>query len=179
MQYIEETSLAALTILVNNALAGDPSLSLIGGITTYETQERTGPDDSFETTVHYVQAVGVPNGIFLASSVQVDTGITTKQELYTVPVGKRFVPMWVVARDVAQSMAAGDEILFGFDTPPVNWHPFSDISGLSSDARYIAHPGGGSTGVSSVGLAGEVFGCQFQDGLIPGSMVFDTFGYFI
>lgn len=62
MQYLEATTLAALAILVEAALLADSTLSLIGGIETYETTDRTGTDDSFETTTHYVQAVGVAPG---------------------------------------------------------------------------------------------------------------------
>lgn len=127
---------------------------------------------------------GTGGAICKLSTTTVATDVGTKQDLYTVPTGKRCIVTKVVVKDATTSLAAmGDTLHFGFDGGAGDWNR---SIGSGSLARLVdgtvsitAVPEELiATGAQTIGTAADVFGCIFNDTSITGGFVtIDVFGY--
>jgi hypothetical protein len=121
--------------------------------------------------------------VVLLSSTTVSTNVGPKQALYTVPASKKCIVTQIIARKASASLAAmGDALLFGFDVGAADYgNPFvgPTLAQLTDSSLAIGttmlSPSG--AGPITIGNAGDVFGCVFNDTSITATLLVDVFGY--
>lgn len=119
-----------------------------------------------------------------AAGVTVNTNVGTKQDLYTVPTGKKCSPLYIVLDEVSASLAAiGDAMIFGFDGGASDWGTITGAAlatftggGLADLTMNQSNPVGLTATPSVKGAAGDVFGCIFNDPSITATMRVRVFG---
>jgi hypothetical protein len=157
-----------------NATGGPYTVSAAGTITV-----DSGDETAVRSDLGALVLEGTPTSQpdeFVHSMSGIDVSLTTKQQIFTVPAGKRAVVTRVVVRDASTSLSTATYNL-GFDptnaddvvSDPVTW----DGNALAAVVATIANP-------VPLGQAGDVFGLKTvaQEGS-PQTIVVDVFGYYI
>ena len=111
----------------------------------------------------------------------VDSGIDTKQTLYTVPTGKKLIVVAVTLRDATDDFLTSitNGVTFGFDAGATDWLPvFSQVElrTLTSASKYFTKF---NTAASVRGNAGNTFGAIFSNTSNNSDLTIDVFGYLI
>lgn len=129
-----------------------------------------------------VSGISMTAGELLIASITVSTENGAKQNLFTVPAGKHFIPTRIVARNASTSLAAiSDGLTFGFDAGASDYQNAITSTSLAqlldeTWATGVSFAVGGGANAAKIGSAGDVFGCIFNDHSISGTLVIDVFG---
>lgn len=127
------------------------------------------------------------------SSTTITTNTGTKQNLYTVPTGKKCIVTAVSIRNASASFGGSGAVAScGFNGGANDWdvdsglgYPFPDalLGLLTTSAKVITRPASvdefaGAAMPSAIGAAGDVFGIIMTDGP-SGTASVDTIGYLV
>ena len=99
-----------------------------------------------------------------------------KQDLYTVPVGKEFIPVFVGIRKPTASLAGGTDFDFGDGANADTWVNAVDLSGMTAATDYYTVTSNNTK--YTIFNAGDVFGVKPVTGATADADVtMDVFGY--
>ena len=119
----------------------------------------------------------LPGLVRKLSTTIVDTGIDTKQDLFTVPVGKKCILTSVTLRDATVDLTNSN----GFFVVKFNDNGFfnnvADYTVLGADPNCVVRHI--FSGWNGFGAPGETAGGSFQNPSVPGQLTVDLFGYLI
>jgi len=124
-------------------------------------------------------------GLMLMASTQINAQTTSKQTLFTVPTGKTFIPIKVVARKPSATLAGMTNFSLGGNANADDWLQQISLNAFTATTDYgeIEQP------VQAAGppiaptkkteyAAGTAFGIKITTGSTGAATVyFDVFGY--
>lgn len=139
------------------------------------------PDTVTPEEIAALGDIVVPAGVtanpepVLISTRSVDGQVLTKQNLYTVPAGRVFVPTSVVMRGASATLA-GATLGFGFDSVATDYAAAAAIADPLATATAVLVVEGLNPRV--VGAAAAVFGVKFTVASTdPATVTIDVIGY--
>jgi hypothetical protein len=113
----------------------------------------------------------------VATVSMVDMKTAGKTALYTVPVGKTFIPVLEVVRNPSATLAGGTDYDFGTGENADTWRQGVDLSTLVAPADYRAIAGADVTKYAVCGAV-SVFGIKVITGATEAATAtVDVFGY--
>ena len=115
----------------------------------------------------------------------VDLNDASSQEIYRVPTGKSFIPLFVVARNPSGDLSGGAGIVslfFGFDGGVSDWNAPQSMSTTdftqTSHFKVFPQEFGSGFSVSVIGAAGDRFRVKVDSTFgSAATLIFDVFGY--
>lgn len=134
-------------------------------------------------TDYYEKAGSAPS---LLSTTVVQSEITTKQNLYAIPAGKKCVVTLIVLRDGTPTLDTfSGQLSLGYDADALDYIAYPvQITQLMNAAKFLAVTAAGSSEqsqtISTVGAGGQIFGCAMGNGTeMPGTLKIEVFGYLV
>ncbi len=114
----------------------------------------------------------------LATVTGVDMKTVQKNDLYTVPTGKTFYPVFVVIREPSASMAGGTDYDLGTGGSATTWRQAINLSSMTSlGTDYMVIAGADVTKYTDCAAA-PVFGIQVNTGTTAAcTATIDVFGF--
>ena len=114
----------------------------------------------------------------LATVSGVDMKTAGKTNLYTVPAGKTFYPMFVVVREPSASLAAGTDYDFGTGANADTWRQTINLSSMTTPSTDYMVIGGADVTKYTDCAAGSVFGIKVITGSSGvATATIDVFGF--
>lgn len=116
----------------------------------------------------------------VATVTGVDMQTVAKNILYTVPVGKSFIPVAVVVRDGSDSLAGGTDYDIGAGANCDTWRQTVDLSSMTTPGTDFMVVTGADVTKYTKCVAGDEFGIKPITGsTAAATATIDVFGYLV